>query len=39
MNNFRQQLRQHSVALLSLAISLTGLACNTWRLEVLVTLD
>ena len=33
MNNFRQQLRQHSVALLSLAIALTGLAYNTWRNE------
>ena len=33
MNNFRQQLRQHSVALLSLVIALTGLAYNTWRNE------
>jgi hypothetical protein len=33
VNVFRQQLRQHSVALLSLAIALTGLAYNTWRNE------
>jgi len=33
VNTFRHQLRQHSVALVSLAIALTGLAYNTWRNE------
>ena len=33
VNVFRQQFRQHSVALLSLVITLTGLAYNTWRNE------
>jgi hypothetical protein len=33
VDKLRQQLRQHSVALLSLVIALTGLAYNTWRNE------
>ena len=32
-NPMRTQLRQHSVALISLIIALTGLAYNTWRNE------
>ena len=33
MQNFRTQLRTHSVALISLAIALSSLAYNTWRNE------
>lgn len=33
VNTLRRQLRQHSVALVSLAIALTSLAYNTWRNE------
>ena len=33
MSSFRSQLRQHSVALISLAIALSSLAYNTWRNE------
>jgi len=33
VNTLLQQLRQHSVALIRLAIALTGLAYNTWRNE------
>lgn len=33
MNNFKAQLQQYSVALISLAIALTSLGYNTWRNE------
>lgn len=33
MKPFREQLRQHSVAIISLAVALTSLAYNTWRNE------
>lgn len=33
MPTFREQLRRHSVALISLAVALTSLAYNTWRNE------
>ena len=33
MNMFKSQMRQHSVALISLAIALSSLAYNTWRNE------
>ncbi len=33
MPAFREQLRRHSVALISLAVALTSLAYNTWRNE------
>ncbi len=33
MDKFKSQLRQHSVALISLAIALSSLAYNTWRNE------
>lgn len=34
MNALREQFRHHSVALISLAIALAGLAYNTWRNEL-----
>ena len=33
VNTFKSQLRQHSVALISLAIAVSSLAYNTWRNE------
>ena len=33
MNTFKKQIRDHSVALISLAIALSSLAYNTWRNE------
>ena len=33
VNTFKSQMRQHSVALISLAIALSSLAYNTWRNE------
>lgn len=33
MVSFREQLRRHSVALISLAVALTSLGYNTWRNE------
>lgn len=33
MPTFREQLRRHSVALISLAVALTSLGYNTWRNE------
>lgn len=33
MTSFTEQIRRHSVALISLAVALTGLAYNTWRNE------
>lgn len=33
MPSFREQLRRHSVALISLVVALTSLAYNTWRNE------
>ncbi len=33
VDTFKSQMRQHSVALISLAIALSGLAYNTWRNE------
>lgn len=34
MSTFRKQFRHRSVALISLAVSLAGLAYNTWRNEL-----
>ncbi|MEM7278081.1 MAG: hypothetical protein AAF385_08150 [Pseudomonadota bacterium] len=34
MKSFTEQLRRHSVALISLAVAITGLAYNTWRNEL-----
>ncbi len=33
VDTFKNQMRQHSVALISLAIALSSLAYNTWRNE------
>lgn len=33
MKSFAEQLRRHSVALISLVVAITGLAYNTWRNE------
>ena len=33
LHSFREQLRRNSVALISLAVALSGLAYNTWRNE------